>query len=102
MRHVRLKPDRLRSLNHFEQFDHALPTVHAAPADLTFGGEPLAVAFSDVAGLPECFSDAPRIPGRISRPFAGAGRRVNTYDPVPADPQISKVLTDRACFSHLR
>ena len=51
VRHVGLEADRLRPVDHLEQLDIPLPAVHAAPADLAFGREPLAVVLGDVARL---------------------------------------------------
>ena len=57
--------------------DHPLPAVHAAPADLAFRGEPLAVALGDVARLAERLGDPLRVALRIRRPVRRARRRVD-------------------------
>ena len=46
-----------RAVDRFEQIHHLLPTVHAAPADFAFGGEPLAEVFGDVARFAERLGD---------------------------------------------
>ena len=43
------KPTRLGLADALEQVDHLPPGVHAAPADLALGGEPLAVVLGDLA-----------------------------------------------------
>ena len=97
MGHVGLEAQRLRPVDHFQQFDHPPPTVHAAPADFAFGGQPLAVILGNVAGLAEgrrrsasgCRPDRPttrprRRPNRSARrrwaerPARAAARRCGT------------------------
>ncbi len=69
MRHVRLKADGLRPVHHLQQFDHALPAVHASPADLSLGGETLAVIFRDDAGFAKGLRDALGVASGILGPI---------------------------------
>src|SRR6266498_130150 len=50
-----LKADRLRAVDELEELRHTLPAVHPAPADFTFGGQSLAIAFCNIARLTERF-----------------------------------------------
>ena len=45
--HVGLKAERLGPVDHFQKLHHPPPTVHAAPADFSFGGQPLAEILGD-------------------------------------------------------
>src|SRR5438270_6454256 len=38
----------------FQELHHVLPSMHSAPADFTFGGEPLAVSLGNGARLAKC------------------------------------------------
>ena len=58
MGHVGLEAERLRAVDHLQQFEHAPPTMHAAPADFALRGEPLAVVLGDLACLAERLGDA--------------------------------------------
>ena len=102
VRHVRLEAKRLRTVHHLEQLHHAFPTVHPAPADFSFGREPLAVTLRDVACLAERTHDPLRIRVGIVRPLARTCRRVDAHDAVRTDAQIAKSPTDRARLTHLR
>ena len=75
MRHVGLEAERSRPIDHFQQLDHALPTVHAAPADFPFGGQARAVLLGDAARLAEGVGDEPLVPlGVLAPGFDRAGR----------------------------
>ena len=65
------KPTRLRAGRPLQQLDHALPAVHAAPADLAFGGEPFAVILRRCRGLLESLGD----PLRVALPDPSPSRR---------------------------
>ena len=96
MRHVGLKTERLRPADGLQQFDHALPAVHAAPADLAFRRQPLAVGFGDVAGLAERLRDQLRVGGRVLRVLMDAGRRIDANDAVRPHAEIAQLLADPA------
>ncbi len=55
------------AIDHFQKLHHPPPTVHAAPANLSFGGQPLAVVLGDVAGLAERVGDPLAVAHRVSR-----------------------------------
>ena len=102
MRHVGLHADSLGPSDGFQQLHHPLPAVHAAPADLAFGREPLAVRFGDVGGLAERLGDPLRVARRILRPVARARGGVDPDHAVLPDAEIAKRATDRAGFLNLR
>ena len=56
------------------------PAMHAAPADLAFGGEPFAEVFGDVAGLAESLRDALGVagPGSLAHSAALAAESMRT------------------------
>ena len=84
--HVGLEAERLGPIDHFQQLHHPLPTVHAAPADFAFGGQPLAEILGDVAGLAERVGDALLIGLRVpSTTVGGADGRVDPHDAVRAE-----------------
>ena len=71
-----------------------LPTVHAAPADLAFGGQPLAVVLGDLAGLAE----------RLGDPLLVALRVVATMRPTPQAESIrttplGRTPSSRSCWA---
>ena len=72
--HVGLEAERLGAVDHLQQLQHPLPTVHAAPADLAFGGQPLAVVLGDLAGLAEGLGDPLLIAHRVFVPGLHAAR----------------------------
>ena len=87
----------------FEQFDHALPRVHAAPADFAFGGEALAVAFGDFAGFAErlrrsssCCPSGSFVP--VGRRRAAESMRTTPYGRTPSSRSFSAM---RQAFAHL-
>src|ERR1041385_5553255 len=55
--HVGLEAKSGGTIHALKDIEHLLPTVHAAPADLSFSSQPLAHAFSDIASLIECLDD---------------------------------------------
>ena len=70
--HVGLEADRLDVAHAFQQVEHRLPGVHAAPADFALGGHALAVVAGDRAGLPERLGDPGLVAGRVGRPVRRA------------------------------
>ena len=79
------KPSVFGRFTIFQQLDLALHAVHAAPADLAFGREPLAELLRDIARLPERLGNLLRVARRILRPVRRARRRVDADDAVLAD-----------------
>ncbi len=73
--HVGLEAERLRAADQLQQLHHAAPAVHAAPADLALGRQPLAVLLGDVAGLAEGLGDPLLVAFRILGPGARIDRR---------------------------
>jgi hypothetical protein len=76
--------------------------VHAAPADLSFGREALATRLGDVARLPECLGDFPRIALWILGPLGRARGGIDPDDTAPANADLAQRLPDLTGLSHLR
>ena len=76
---IGLETDHTRHSDGFKKIQHVAPRVHACPADFALGGQPLAVARSDAAGLAEGLGDAGRVPRRIDGPVRRAVRRVDAH-----------------------
>src|SRR5579883_1150634 len=101
MRHVRLEAKRLGPVNHLQQFHHAPPAMHPAPANFAFGRQSLTVVLGNLARLPKCLSDAPGVSGWIGGPFAGTRRRVDPHHSVSPYADVSKLAANRAGLAHL-
>ena len=99
--HVGLIAQRLRTIDHLEQLHHPLPTVHPAPADLAFRGEPLAMTIGDVAGLAEDIRDPSCVLSGSLRPVAGTRRRVDPNHAIAPNPELPKLSADVARLAHL-
>ena len=56
--HVGLEAEGAGAVGQFEQLHHALPAMHAAPADFSLGGEAFAMIGGDVAGQAKRLGDA--------------------------------------------
>ena len=72
--HIGLEAECFGHADGFEEVEHVLPRMHAAPADFPLGREPLAVILRDRAGLPERSRDPLRVPCRGSFRRARATR----------------------------
>ena len=57
---VGLKTESLRHAHSLEQVEHILPAMHPGPANLTLGGQALAMIGCDFSGLPEGIDDSSR------------------------------------------
>ena len=88
------KPTVCGRFDHLQQLDVALHAVHAAPADLPFGRQPLAVVLGDRRGLLERLGDLLRVALRILRPLRRARRRVDADDAVVADAEVAQLPGD--------
>src|SRR5262245_58708232 len=102
MRHVRLHAECLRPVDQHQQLGHVLPTMHSAPADLTFGGQPLSVAFCDRACFTEGFGDPFCVTHWIFRPLRRAARGVNANDSVWSNTNVPKLLRNCTGLAELR
>ncbi len=90
--HVGLEADGLRAADQLEELDHPPPGVHAAPADLAFGGEPLAVVLGDVGRPARKVSAIFFCVARgILRPVGRAGGGVDADDAVGADAELAEL-----------
>ena len=72
MRHVGLEADDAGAVGLLQRVHHGLPAVHAAPADLAFGGKALAIVLGDIAGLAPGLRDQLGVCGGVLGPIAGA------------------------------
>ena len=102
VRHVGLEAERLRPIHLFEQLEIPLPAVHAAPADLAFGGEPFAEPFRDRARLAEGLRDLLRVAVRILGPLRRTRGRIDPDDARRSNPDVTQLLADLARFPDLR
>src|SRR3984957_6414294 len=98
MRHVGLKSEGLRAPDGLQQIDHALPALHAAPADLAFRRQSLAMRLRNVASFAERFCDQFGAGGWILRPFMDARRRIDANDPVRPHAELAQLFCDGAGF----
>jgi hypothetical protein len=64
--------------------------MHAAPADLAFGRQPLAVARGDFASLAKRLGDQPGVAFGIFGPLRGAGGRIDAHDSVRPRAQFAQ------------
>ena len=102
MGHVGLEAQRLRPVDHFQQFEHPPPTVHAAPADLALGRQPLAVILGDLAGLAEGLGDPLLVALGILAPSRlDAAGRVDPHHAVGPHAQLAELLRDAAGLADL-
>ena len=99
--HVGLKADGRGAIGFFEQLHHALPGVHAAPADFALGGEPFAEALGHIRRGAEGLGDLLLIAFGIFVPLVWAGGRIHADDAVGSDAEESKLLGDAAAFADL-
>src|SRR5262249_36622012 len=102
VRHVRLETQGLWPADHLKQFGHTLPAMHSAPADLAFGGQPLAKIFCDITRFAKRLGDPTGVRGWILSPIRRACGGINSHDPVASDAQLAELLTYRTGFSNLR
>src|SRR5690348_3276978 len=79
-----------------------LPSVHAAPADFTFGCEAFAKAFCNGAGFAEGIGNQLLVPSRILRPVGWTRRRIDTHHAVFANAEVAQLFADGASLAHLR
>src|ERR1700677_4103871 len=75
--------------------------MHATPADLALGGEALAVAFSDDAGLTKCLGDELGVARGILVPLRRRGSGINANHPVAANAKFAQLPGNTAGFLHL-
>src|SRR2546421_582767 len=101
MRHISLKSQGLWPVHAFEEIHHFLPTMHAAPANFSFGRKPFAVGLRNVARLAESLDDFPLVHLRVLCPILDAGSRVYSYDPVRARAKVPEFARHPARVFHL-
>ena len=102
MRHIGLETNCLRQPDHFQQFHVPPPALHAAPADLAFRRQPLAVACRDMPRLAERIGNNLRVARRVCGPGIDAGRGVNPDHTVLAHAQILQLLRNLTALANLR
>ena len=73
-----------------QELQHAFPAVHAAPADLAFRGQALAVVRGDVAGLPKRVGDPLLAAFGVLVPVVDPARRVDADAAVRPRPQLTQ------------
>src|ERR1700722_19597334 len=75
--------------------------MHSTPADLSLGGEALAIVFGDGAGLGKCLRDSPGIAGWIFGPLRRRRRGVDAYYAITANTKLAQLFADLAGLLYL-
>ncbi len=99
--HVGLETKRFGPADGFEQLDHVMSAVHAAPADFAFGGEAFAELFGDVARLAERVGDALCVCFWIGGPIGRRAGGVDSHHAVRANADLLERAGDVATFADL-
>src|SRR4051812_39513587 len=101
MGHVGLKAESAGPIYAFEEVDHFLPTMDAAPADFAFGGEAFAEAFSHVTRFAERLDNPALICISVFGPFLDARSGINPHDAIRSDTEFAQFRSDTTRFPDL-
>src|SRR5437879_5545449 len=101
MGHVRLETECLWPIYALQQVQHFSPTVHAAPANLSFGSQSLAELFCDFTRFGKGLNNLPLIRLRVFGPVPHTGSRIDAHNAIRTRSGITQLFRDAASLADL-